>query len=596
MRLRSAAAVAAVLTLGIAAACGGGNTPSDRNNQGSQSTATSKPVGKFDVILNESAKGPAPEVEGAQQGGTVTVLTAAAPETFDPTRSYYIDTLSVGRLIHRTLTALYLNKDGKYELVPDLGTDLGKANADFTEFTFKIKPSQKFEDGSPITSKDFAYAIKRSFATEELAGGPTYQQIYFLDGDKYKGPFKPASAGGGPDYAGVETPDDETLIVKMAKPFPDLPYYFTFPLFSPIPEAKDTKENYGNKPVSTGPYKVKSYQKGKSLILDKNPNWDASSDPARHQYADQFDFKFSQEPLKLQEQLIADNGIDKTSITYDNVDSSLLPKIQGKPDVEPRLITGDGTCTTYVYLDTTKITDVEVRKAIGVAYPYDNIHKAAGDSPLTFSPGTTTYSQVVPGWANFDVTGTGAKGNGDPERAKAMLEKAGKLGFELSWPYSQDNPIAVNVSLARQKGLEAAGFKVKAIPMPREQVRAALDDPKAAINMRPSGWCPDWPSAATIFPAIFDGRLIALNPTSLPNKSLLNEKEVNDEIDRISALPIDQAPAEWAKLDKLMMEKYYPVVAVDYAKNAFLTGSGVGGVVNDAYAGGPDFSKLFVKK
>jgi peptide/nickel transport system substrate-binding protein len=596
MRLKSAAAVAAVLALGVAAACGGSETPSERS-RGSESTSTAKPPGgELDVILRPDAKGPAPAVDGAQQGGTITVLTAAAPETFDPTRSYYIDTLSVGRLIHRTLTALYLNKDGKYELVPDLATDLGKANDDFTEFTFKIKPGQKFEDGTPITSKDFAYAIKRSFATEELAGGPTYQQIYFLDGDKYKGPFKPAAQGGGEDYKGVETPDDETLIIKMAKPFPDLPYYLTFPLYSPIPQAKETKENYGNKPVSTGPYKVKSYQKGKSLVLDKNPNWDGNSDPARHQYADGFDFKFSQEPLKLQEQLIADNGVDKTSITYDNVDSSLLPKIQGKAGVEERLITGPGTCTSYLYIDTSKITNVDVRKAIGVAYPYDNARKAAGESPLTYAPGTTTYAPVVPGWQNFDVSGTGAKGNGDPERAKAMLEKAGAAGFELSWPYSQDNPISVALSAARKEGFEKAGFKVKAIPMPREQVRAALDDPKAPINIRPSGWCPDWPSAATIFPAIFDGRLIALNPTSLPNKSLLNEKKVNDEIDRISALPIDQAPAEWAKLDKMMMEEFYPVVPYDYAKNAFLTGSGVGGVVNDPYAGGPDFSKLFVKK
>lgn len=604
MRLRSVAAVAAVLTLGVAAACGGNGTPSENSQQnGNKSSATAKPGDSFEVVLDESAKGPAKEVEGAQTGGKVTILTQQAPESFDPTIAYYVDSLSVLRLTNRTLTALALFDDGKYHLVPDLGTDLGKPNDDFTEWTFKVKPGQKFEDGTPITSKDFAYSVKRSFATEELPSGPTYQQIYFLDGDKYKGPFKTAAQGGGPDYKGVETPDDETLIVKMAKPWADLPYYMTFPVYSPIPEAKDTKENYGNHPIASGPYKFKTYQKGKSLVLEKNTNWDPNSDPVRHQYADEFEFKLAQDALKLQEQLVADNGIDQTSLTYDNLDSSLLPKIQGKPDIEERLLSSDGTCNTYLYLDTRKITDLEVRKAMAVAFPFDSTHKAGGDSPLTYVAGTTSLPKVTPGWQDFDVIGNKSKGDGDPVKAKEMLEAAGKLNFEVVWAVRQDQPISVQVSTVRKNALEKAGFKVKIIPMPTEQYRAELDNPESAINVRSSGWCLDWPSAATVFPAIFDPRLIALNKNSAPNKSFLGYdpaseeyKFMTEEIDRISALPITDAAAEWAKLDKTMMEKYFPIIPIDFSKNAFLIGSKIGGAVADPYQNGPDLTKLFVKK
>ncbi|MGW0227005.1 ABC transporter substrate-binding protein [Actinopolymorpha singaporensis] len=600
MRWRRLAAAAGVLALGATAACGGGASPSEKaqeqqkKQQQGGSSAEAPKGGGFDVVLDAQAKAPAKDIAGAQKGGTATVLTAAAPETFDPTRAYYIDSLAVLRLTARTLTALELRADGKYYLVPDLATDLGQHNADYTEWKFTLKDGLKYEDGSPIKAQDVAYAVKRSFATEELPGGPTYQQSYFLDGTKYKGPFKSKANGGGLDYPGVSTPDDKTVVLKMAKPFPDLAYYATFPVFSPIPQAKDTKDAYGNKPLAAGPYKFDSYQKGKRLVLVKNDQWDPNTDPVRHQYVDKYDFKFSQNPIKLQEQLIADNGPDQTAITYDGVDSSLLPKIQGK-EPEKRMLTGDGTCTDFIYLDTRRIP-LEVRKALVTAWPFDSIHKAGGDSPFTYTPATTILPKVTPGFVKYDLFGNGGKGDGDPAKAKKMLEKAGKLGFDVVWAYSNDNDIAAQVSAVRSQKLKAAGFKTTAIPMPRDQVRAEFDNPKSKINIRPLGWCLDWPSGTTVFPAIFDGRLIALNPTSAPNKSFLNEPDINAEIDRISSLPLDKQEPEWAKLDKTMMQKYVPVIPVDYNKTNFLFGSKLGGVVLDPFSGGPDFTKLYVKQ
>ena len=108
--------------------------------------------------------------------------------------------------------------------------------------------------------------------------------------------------------------------------------------------------------------------------------------------------------------------------------------------------------------------------------------------------------------------------------------------------------------------------------MSPDKPRDIPDDPKADINIRGGGWCLDWPSGGTVFPAILDGRLIAQNPTAAPNKSFLNEPKVNDEIDRISALPADQQPAEWAALDKMIMTDYLPIIPIDYSKTAYLHG------------------------
>jgi len=588
MRKKALAAGAAVLALGVAAC--GAPSPNKNDSATPQASTSASANDKFAVIIDKDRKGPAPDVEGAQQGGKLNLITSVVPTKFDPTQAYYIDVLAVSRLTIRGLTQLAIQDDGKYHLMPDLATNLGEVSDDKMSWTFHLKDGMKYEDGSAIKAQDFAYAISRSFATEELPGGPLYQLSYFKDGDKYKGPYKDKTP-----YTGVETPDDNTLVIKLSKPFGDLPYYLTFPAMSPIPEAKDTKSNYGLHPISSGPYKFGKYQLGKSLTLVKNDQWDAASDPGRHQYLDEYDFSFGLDPLTVQKRMVADQGQDKMSITYDPVDASLMPDIRNK-EPEERLVTGGGTCTTMSYMDLRQWKDKKVREAYYKAYPFDLRHKAFQETTLTYQPATTIDPPVTPGWENFDVSGTGGKGSGDPVAAKKLLTEANAVGFEVKAIVRNDDPISGNVAAVVKKAMEDAGFKYTLQSVSPEKLRDITDDPKADINIRGGGWCLDWPSGGTVFPAIFDGRLIEQNPTAAPNKSFLNEPKVNDEIDRISALPPDQQPKEWSALDKMVMTDYLPVVPIDYSKNAYLHGSKVGGAIMDVYAGGPDFTKLFVKQ
>jgi len=587
MRKKALAAAAAVLALGVAAC--GAPSPTANNNATPQASTSAKPD-KFAVVLDKERSGPAPDVPGAQKGGTINVITSVVPTKFDPTQAYYIDALAILRLVTRGLTELTIQDDGKYHLMPDLATNLGEVSDDKLTWTFHLKPGMKYEDGSAIKAQDFAYSIERSFATEELPGGPLYQLSYFKDGDKYKGPYKDKTP-----YTGVETPDDSTLVIKLAKPFGDLPYYLTFPAMSPIPEAKDTKSNYGLRPFASGPYKFDKYQLGKSVTLVKNDQWDAASDPGRHQYADGFDFNFGLDPLTVQKRMVADQGQDKQTITYDPVDASLMPEIRGK-EPEQRMISGGGTCVDFTYFDMRKWKDKKIREAYYKAYPFDLVHKAAQETTLTYQPGTTIDPPVTPGWTNYDVSGTGGKGTGDPAAAKALLTQANAMGFEIKTIVRNDNPISANVAAVVKKAMTDAGFKYTIASVSPDKQRDILDDPKADINVRGGGWCLDWPSGGTVFPAILDGRLIAQNPTAAPNKSFFNEPKVNDEMDRISALPADQQPAQWAALDKSITTDYLPIMPIDYVKTAFLRGSKVGGVVLDTYSNGPDFTKLFVKQ
>ena len=129
--------------------------------------------------IDPTAKGPAAEVPGAKKGGTITVYSQSTPNTFDPTDIYYVDSNEIGKLLFRTPTQFAI-RDGKPVLVPDL-TDLGTVSADKLTWTFKMQPGIKYEDGTEVKVDDLAYAIKRSFAHDVYANGPTYQ-LHVLQG------------------------------------------------------------------------------------------------------------------------------------------------------------------------------------------------------------------------------------------------------------------------------------------------------------------------------------------------------------------------------------------------------------------------------
>jgi peptide/nickel transport system substrate-binding protein len=444
-------------------------------------------------------------------------------------------------------------------------------------------------DGSPVTAKDFAYAIKRSFAHDLYDAGPTYQIQFFKDGEKYKGPY-----ASGDNYAGVATPDESTLVIHLAKKFDDLPFYAAFPMFTPIPKAKDTKKNYEQKPMATGPYQVASYTQGSELKLTKNPNWDPSTDPVRHQYPDAFDFKFSQDLIKVQRQVLASSGPDANALSYSDLDSTLYPEVKD----QSQIIKGFSPCTITYTMDTRKIP-LDIRKLIAKAYPFDSWRKVAGLSPNSAIPASTILPPAVPGYEKYELpglTGTG-KGAEDPAVAaevKSQLKALGKENFELSWYYANDDKIATQVNQLRTQVFTAAGFKVRAIGVPKAKTRTLNGDQNAPVNIgkTPAGWCSDWPSGTSWFPVLFKSDAIGLGNSI----GQLQVPALDAEIDRVAAMTPDQQLKEWSKIDKKILQDYLPAIPLYYSASAFPVGKNIGHAINDVTQGLPEFTSLYLKQ
>ena len=558
----------------------GSESPSGEPSPSGSSTGG----GKASAGMVPDATGPAPEVEGAKTGGTLQILASGAPTTFDPSAQFYQDVNAIMNLTTRRLTQYRTEADGTSVLVPDLATDLGQVSEDGLTWTFTLKDGLKYEDGSPITAEDVAYGIKRSFAVDELPGGPTYQMDYLKDGDKYKGPFQD-----GDDFAGVKAVDDKTIEIHLKQEWPTLPYFASFTQMSPIPKDKDTKEEYGNKPIATGPYKFKEYQQGAKLVLEKNDQWDPETDPARHQFPDTIDFTFSGDYDAAGQQIAASNGPDQFALSYDGVPGGVVDQFKG--DLKDRLATGASPCVSYVSMDTRKIP-MEVRKAIATAWPYDQIRKAAGATDLEFAPAQAYMSSSVPGFEVDPSENLPGEGQGDPEAAKKMLAEAGEEGFELSWYYSVDNPVAQKTNAARKQALEKAGFTVKDQGVPRAEIRELIQAADAETNMMmgPAGWCYDWPQGDAVYPAIFLGSA----QTSGHSVGFLKEEKLDKEMNRIKALPAEEQGPEWTKFDKMLRDEYLPAIPTDEGKATAIFGTKVHNVQIDPNAGMPNLAGIWV--
>ncbi|HRC63647.1 MAG TPA: ABC transporter substrate-binding protein [Dermatophilaceae bacterium] len=591
MRWTHVLAVGAVASLGLTAAC---SAPASTPGATTGATASQTAESKAAAAIDPTAKGPAPEVAGAKKGGTLTVSYSTAPADMDPSAQFYQDSGAImTRLTQRSLTS-FVNRNGKQVLVPDLATDLGQVSADGLTWTFTLKDGIKYSDGSAVVADDIAYAVKRSFAFTDT--GPTYQVDFLKDGAKYEGPWDNPETENpfGDTFAGVEAQGNK-VIFHLEKRWETLPYFATFTQVSPIPKAKETKNrDYGNTALSTGPYMIKSFTQGTELTLVRNPNWDAKTDPARTAYVDSYAFKFGQDSIKVQQGILASNGPDATTLNWDGIDASLADQVTGAKSSQ--FINGQSSCVVAVNMDSRKIP-LEVRKAIAVAYPFDDINKAAGATPLSQTPASTLIPPQIPGWLDYKLPGLTGTGNGDPVKAKEMLKAAGKEGFELVYYYTNDDPsnVAQQVNQVRKTKLQEAGFTVKDLGVPNKERRTLISKLDGPHNMlqSPGGWCFDWPSADSIFPPMVSSTQIKGGGTNWGN---LSDAKIDAEMERILKLSIaDQGP-EWGKFDKWLMETYLPAIPYYYDRSNLLFGTKVKNVINDPNHGMPVLDAIWVEQ
>ncbi|WP_029146467.1 ABC transporter substrate-binding protein [Microbacterium luticocti] len=520
----------------------------------------------------------------AEKGGTLTILTSATQIDLDPAKSQNLAITTLG-LIERRLTTWDIQPGQPAKVVPDLATDTGTATDDGKTWTYTLKDGLKFADGTPITSKDIKYGIERSFAPE-LSGGLGYHKSLLIGGEAYKGPFT------GGDLASIETPDDKTIVFHLNAPYGDWPWIASMPAFAPVPKAKDDPKTYGQNPVATGPYQVKSNKQGTALELERNPNWSKATDPVRTAGPDTIVFKESQDPSTSTQTLISDAGSAKDSFLATYLGAAELNLVNRNPDAKKRLATSDAGPITYLAMNTQRgaLKDLKVRQAIEYAVDPKAFIIAQGGSQAAIRA-TTLITPGIPGREEFDLYPTGD--DGDVAKATQLLAEAGHADDLKLTLWAANDDSAQAQAQALEQGIERAGIQVTIKPMDVTTMytEATGDDPDYDLIL--GGWQPDFPSANGNIQPLFDSSQIGGGGYNLARYS---NPEVDKLIDQATAA-VDQATAQqlWAQADKRIMQDA-PVVPLTYAKQSFLRGGDVENFFVASFPAYPNYLTVTLKQ
>ena len=188
-----------------------------------------------------------------------------------------------------------------YEIIPLLAEEMPEISEDMLTYTIRIKNGVLFQDdacfpngkGRELKAEDFVYGIKRVANIKNLSENWSGFDNKIVGLDEFREYTKGCESAKDVDYSreveGLQTPDDYTLVIKLKKPWPQLiNAALTDTTTSPV--AKEAVDYYGKDivahPIGTGPYKLKTWQRGSYIELVRNESFRGEPYPSEGEPGD----------------------------------------------------------------------------------------------------------------------------------------------------------------------------------------------------------------------------------------------------------------------------------------------------------------------
>lgn len=605
----------------LAAACGGG---------GDGAPATDVPT---------SGAEPA-------SGGTLRVaLVSDVQEAFDPQKEYYGVAWEYDRCcLLRTLMSYNgkTTEEQGAELFPDLAAEMPEISDDGLTWTFTLQPGLMYApplDDVEITAGDFVRAMERTADPRANVGGYSFYYSAIEGFDDY-------AAGDADTISGMEPVDDQTLRITLTEPTGDLGYRMAMPTAAPIPPnpsdpkarfgvAEGHDPNYGRFLVASGPYMfegsedldfsvpadqqepVAGYLPGRSIVLVRNPSWDAASDPLRPAYPDRIETTIggTSDDLALQ---VESGEID---LVLDGVPpSDQVQRYSTDPELSDRLHANPSDAVRFIEMNLANppFDDVYVRRAVNYAIDKEGLRQLRGGPLFGELAGHIMVNSLQDNLlADFDPYAT-PDGAGDVEAARAEMAQS---IYDQDGDGVCDDPVCDDVltfsdsaapypkQLALiSQDLEEIGITLEPKALERTTMYAKCEDPTTDWQLctAPS-WGKDYADGFTFAPPLFSRS--AIGPEACCNDTMVGITEAmlrergydpvavpsaEEQIDACVPLTGDERFQCWADLDTYLMEDVVPWAPYLFDNNVVVVSDRVTNWSFDQFAGLPALDHLAV--
>jgi peptide/nickel transport system substrate-binding protein len=485
--------------------------------------------------------------ETGKGGGTLYVLNSTTATTWDPQRNSEAAVYGFGiRTVWRTLTTA---EPGSGKLVGDLAQDTGTVSNDGRTWKFTMRDDAVWQDGKAVTCDDVKYGISRTFAINQITGGSTYA-IRYLDIPKddegksrYQGPY---SGEGQELFDKAITCEGNDITFNLANPQFDFNQTLSTSGFVPYRKDQDKGAKSTFSVFSSGPYMLKDeWKNGTGGTFVRNPHWKRAPHDVRLALPDQIVMEEGMSEDAPIQRIIADSGKDAAAITQVPATPAQQPLIMGNPSLKERTVFVDRTGVDFLQPNfrSKVMRDDKVRQALAMSTDRRGYAQALGGEEL-FPPTYSVLHHSLEGAS--DESPFGAPLEGDPAKAKAVLESAGlTLPVAINVAYRKTSTTDKSMA-ALAEGWQAAGFAVKLNGIADNYYGVAASPASGdKYDVFWNTWGQAWPSAATIVPNLFDSRINLSEAGSRLDYGYYDDKAVNAKMDK-TALIVDETEREKA--------------------------------------------------
>src|SRR5258708_6699554 len=407
-------------------------------------------------------------VQAQTRAETLRYVTGASVNTLDPnipgsTREAFAVSLSTyDRLV--SFGRKQLNGKWVFDLDKITG-ELAESydlSPDAMKITFHLRKDAKFQDGTPVTAEDVKWSLDRC-VTAPVLGKAQLLTGSLTSADQFR------------------VIDPLTFEVTLPKPdklaLPNLATVYPIIINSKVAKANATAEDpwaiawLKEHPAGSGAYVIESFKPGEQVIMKRNEAWNRGT-PEKSAFFKRVIVQSVPEPAtraNLVERGDADITVDLQASDVQSLESKGTLKVISTPQYN---------AVTFISMNNAipPFDNINVRRAIDFALPYDDMFKAA-----LFGRGTPLFdAECTDGKPTTSAFPLPQPVKLDLDKAKEYLKAAGMPdGFATTFSFnvgqaSTAEPMAALV----KESLAKIGIKVDIQKLPDAQMSTQINEKK----------------------------------------------------------------------------------------------------------------------
>ncbi|MEO1329661.1 MAG: ABC transporter substrate-binding protein [Pseudomonadota bacterium] len=317
-------------------------------------------------------------------------------------------------------------------LGPDVASEWS-ANADATEWTFKINQRATFHNGNKVTPADIIASMNHH---RDVGGRKTTSAAKALLSSVTE----------------IAAMGDDAVVVTLSGGNADLPWLMTDYHLAICPANADGTLDWQSG-VGCGPYKIENGEWGVRWSLSRHDDWHLEG-----AYFDTIEMLVLNDPNARQTALVT-GDVDAVSL----IELKTMALLQRDPRIVIENVPSAGAITMPMHCDTAPFDNADVRNALKLACNREELIEKIAFGAATIgndfhhSPAQPYWPDSVPQRAY------------DPDEAKALLKKAGAEGLTISLS-TADSVFsgAVDAAVLYAEQAKAAGITINVVREPND--------------------------------------------------------------------------------------------------------------------------------